>query len=476
MPVDSQHPQYSQYQPVWQQIDNICDGENLRQYLVKMNEHDTSKENKERNDKYYERAIFYAVAGWTVSGMVGTMFTKWPNLNVPPELDYLKTNCDGAGQSIYQQSQTVSYSVVKNSRAGLAVSFPAREQRSLSQAEVESGLFIPTIHEYKPKQIINWDTKTVGSKTFLSLVCTAETVSVEQDFEHVQTETIRERRIDDDGLYFERVWKLETSEKSANEWVPGDLIYPTDGKGNPLLEIPFIFVGSVSNTPAVNKPLMREITRINIGHYRNSADYEESVFFCGQAQSWMSGVDEQHLKMMKENGMYVGAPTMLAVPSGEQFGFAVAPENTAVSAAMKAKIEMMIGLGARFLQPGTAVKTATQAAGDLAMQHSVLSLVANNISEAYTQCIKWCALFLNLEYDPEMAYTIAQDFVKPNADAGMIQQIVASWMSGALPASDMWEWLRKNEIINPEKSNEQIAEEIGQSSPVPDLDDEVVVE
>ena len=462
MAVNAQHPLYDKYAPLWKEINDIVNGEHLKRYLVTLNPSDKSAENTTRNEQYYARAIFYGVAGWTVSGMVGTMFTKWPTFNAPNSLKYLESNCDGAGQSIYQQSQSVSESVTKNSRAGLCVSFPARPNgaNSLTQADVDSGLYIPTIHKYDPEQIINWSEKTVGSKTFLSLVCTAEADSKEEDFEHVITPIIRERRIDSEGFYFERKWTEETTKTGVKEWVPDDIVYPTNGKGAKWSRIPFTFVGAVTNTPMVNKPLMKELVHINVGLYRNSADFEENVWFIGQSQPWMSGISQEHINLMQENNMYIGSRNLIGVPSGEQFGIASAPENPLVSQAMKDKITMMIGLGARFLQAGSAVKTATQAGGELAMQHSVLSLVASNVSEAYTQCMVWCLDFLGEAIPDDLAYTISQDFVKLVADAQMLQQMVASWFQGAIPASDLWQWMRKNEIIDPGKTDEEIQAQI----------------
>lgn len=464
----AQHPLFAKYNPLWEQIDDIVNGENLKKYLVRLNPLDESQENEKRNEQYYTRAIFYAIAGWTVSGMVGTMFTKWPKFMVPDSLLYMRENVNGGGESIYQQSQSVAAEIVKNSRAGLAVTFPPTDG-AISQAQKESGEFIPTIHEYKPSQIINWTQSTKGSKTFLSLVCTSEVEFKEVDFEHIATPIIRERRLDEAGYYFERIWEEVVVKGGVKEWVPRPEVYPKDGKGNLLTEILFVFVGAVSNTPAVDKPLMKEIAHINIGLYRNSADFEDNVWYLGQAQAWMSGIDQNHVDLMKKNNMYIGSRTLLGVPAGGQFGIEAAPENPLVLAAMKEKIAMMIGLGARFLSPGSAVKTATQVEGDLAMQHSVLSLAAANISEAYTKCLKWCMLLLGEDAPDDLQYTINQDFVKATCDAQMLQQMVASWFQGALPASDLWAWMRKNEFINPEKTDEEIQGELAASGNTPPI-------
>lgn len=456
----AEHPQYKKFNPLWQEINDITSGENLKRYLVPLNPLDTSDENKKRNEQYFARAIFYAIAGWTVSGMVGTMFTKWPKFTKPDSLAYMDENVNGAGQSIYQQSQTVANEICKNSRAGLAVTFPPTDGQ-ISQEQKDSGEFIPTIHDYKPHQIINWNQKTKGSKTYLDLVCTSEVESVEVDFEHIETPIIRERRLDAEGFYFERIWKeTQNNGKVEKEWIPESPVYPLDSRGQKLTEILFVFVGAVSNMPNVDKPLMKEIAHINIGLYRNSADFEDNVWFIGQSQPWMSGIDQSHVDLMKKNNMYIGSRTLLGVPTGGQFGIESAPENPLVLAAMKEKIQMMIGLGARFLQPGQAVKTATQVEGELGMQHSVLSLAASNISEAYTKCLKWCLMLLGEDVPDDLQYTISQDFVKMAADAQMLQQMVAAWFQGALPASDLWNWMRKNEFIAPDKTDEDIQEQL----------------
>jgi len=70
---------------------------------------------------------------------------------------------------------------------------------------------------------------------------------------------------------------------------------------------------------------------------------------------------------------------------------------------MNDKVDLIIGLGGMFIVPGSAVKTATQSAGEQKVQHSVLSLISSNVSEAYTQALKYVARYSRLprvELDP----------------------------------------------------------------------------
>jgi len=470
MAINAEHPLYAKNKTLWAEILDVIDGENLAQYLVELNPKDTSEQNKTRNKQYKLRAIFYAVAGWTVRGMLGTMFTKWPTFTPPSGLEYLKTNCDGAGNSIYQQSQSVSKQVISIGRNGLCVSFPAKpEGGALSQADVDSGKYAATIHEYQAKQIINWATKKVGAQVILSLVCTAETETTLDDFEHKETPIIRQRWIaDEDGNYYERVWREVSGTNAVKSWVPDAANMPTQSNGSSWKIIPFIFVGSESNTPSIDQAPMKDLAHINIGHYRNSADFEDNVWYLGQSQAWMSGITQEHVDLMKANDMYIGSRSLIGVPSQETFGIESSEPNTLVRQAMVDKIELMIGMGARFLTPGSAVKTATQAGGELQMQHSVLSLIASNVSEAYTQCVHWCGLFNGVDAK-DVAYTMSQDFVKVTADSNMLRELVASWLQGALPASDLFKWMRKNELIGSEKTDEEINEELGGGGSVPPI-------
>jgi hypothetical protein len=456
--IETTHPQYNYALPAWQVVDDICQGENLYAYLVELNPSDTSDENKERNEQYRKRAIFYEVAGYTVQGMLGTLFTKWPRFNAPDQLQYLSKDATGSGVSIYQLAQGIAKDCIRKGRAGVSVWFPQLD-RPISLAEQESGRYVPRIKHHTAQQVINWSTTQDGR---LSLVVIKEVMTQLRSYAHHEYTRYREMALDDNGYYFERIHSDETGAMVVSEPV-----YPRLGNGALLTAIPFVFVGSDDNTPTVDKPPMLPICRVNIGHYNNSADWEDSLHYSGMAQAWMSGITEQaQIDLLKDNNIYAGGPNMMLVPTGGQFGFAAAPAVPAIRQAMIDKIDAMIGLGARFLQVGSAVKTAQQAEGEQLQQHSVLSLIASNVSEALTQALTWCAAYLGLPADEESGFFLPQDFMRTKADSQMVQALVASWMQGALPLSDLVTYLQKNEVIDPAKAIEDVIEELGGTAPV----------
>jgi len=75
-----------------------------------------------------------------------------------------------------------------------------------------------------------------------------------------------------DGVYTVEVYRDDVIYQSFQPRANGKL----------LDRIPFIIAGSYSNDPAVDDAALYDIAEINIGHYRNSADYEEGIFLHGQ--------------------------------------------------------------------------------------------------------------------------------------------------------------------------------------------------
>jgi hypothetical protein len=140
-----------------------------------------------------------------------------------------------------------------------------------------------------------------------------------------------------------------------------------------------------------------------------------------------------------------------------------------IKEAMDAKENQLVALGARLIERGSAVKTATQADNDSAAEHSVLSLVVSNVSEAYDQCLVWMAKFVGAT--GQTLYKLNQDFTQISLDANILGQLFAAVQGGKLPESDFWQYLRDRGVIDPEKTNDDVRDELAAQSPGPDLDD-----
>lgn len=442
----------------WQLVADVCAGEKSvkargETYLPKPNPHDESKENDERYKQYKARAVFYNATGRTLQGLVGAVFRKWPVLTAPTALNYVEDDVDGAGVSVYQQSQKVLAEVVKKGRHALLVDYP-NVQAPASRAQQNAGLIRASIVSLNAEQVVNWRLEKVGGTHRLALVVISEKTEqgTEDGFGVESVEQFRVLRLID-GRYTVEVWR-----QIEGEWSVDEAYQPTDGRGLYWDVIPFTFVGAQNNDSEVDSAPLYDLARLNAAHYRNSADYEDSAFFVGQAQPWISGLSEEWRTHLEESGIYIGSRSPILLPDGGAFGFAQAQPNTLVKEAMDQKERQMVALGARLVERGQAVKTATEAQAENEAQHSVLSLVANNVNEAYNLALSWVARFMNAPEDVD--YTLNQDFIDQKLDAQMLTALVGAWQSGRLPSSDFWTQLRKFGIIDPEKDDEEIKDEL----------------
>ncbi|WP_046489964.1 DUF4055 domain-containing protein [Pseudomonas veronii] len=469
-------PEYTAAKYRWRLVRDVCKGSETVKaagdyYLPRPNASDKSQDNKDRYDAYKKRAVFYNATGRTKHSLVGAVFRTWPTLTVPGALDYVATDIDGRGVSVYQQSQSVIGHLLEVGRHGLLVDYAAVEPGTVSRADEQAGRARANVASYPAESIINWKTRQVGGQHLLSLVVLREKVDVDTDdgFGSEQVTQYRVLRLDVSGVYTQEVWE-EGSSKTEMTVAP---FAPLNGAGQPWRIIPFQFLGSENNDTSIDDSPLYDMAEVNIGHYRNSADYEEAAYLVGQPQPWMSGLDEQWRDHLEKAGIFLGSRAPWLLPVNGACGVWQAQPNTVAKEAMDAKKEDMVSLGARLIERGSAVKTATQADNDSAAEHSVLSLVVSNVSEAYSQCLVWMAEFVNAT--GEVVYKLNQDFSQITLDATILAALFNAVQGGKLPEGDFWQYLRDRGVINPEKTDDEIRDELEAQSTGPALDNTEVI-
>jgi hypothetical protein len=437
----------------WKLVRDICAGGDekvLGEYLPYLNKQDGSPENVARNAAYRERAVLYNATGRTRDGLLGLAFLRDPKGldKLPAKLQYLTKDCDGAGISLYQQSQATLMNVLETGRHGLFVDF-------------SDALKGPIIKPYRAEDIINWRTATVDGKTILTLVVLAEDAEQEDGYAIECVDQWRELLIEE-GVFKVRIWQRPSKE---DEPVVIEEIIPRS-KGGPLDAIPFVFVGAQNNDPAIDEAPLFDLAYVNRAHYRNSADYEDSVFLVGQAQPWLSGLTEEWRDHLEKQGTtYTGSRAAMLLPVNGAYGFAQAAPNSMVKEAMDQKEAQMLSLGARLVEATRAANTATESANDKEASTSVLSMCAANVSDAYTKAIQWCARYLDLTIGDEVGYAINQDFTSMKAEANLVTALVSGWQAGAYAKPDLRAFLRRIGVIPVDRTDEDIEGDLESEGP-----------
>jgi len=431
----------------WKTVRDVVSGDQAMRcggYLPDLNAADKSEENRARNVAYVERAVFYGATGRTLDGLVGLAFRRDPRSTLPPQLEYLLKDADGRKNSIYQQSQASVGNVLEVGRHGLYVDFDERLNR-------------PVIKAYAAESIINWR----FDNGQLSLVVLKECVEVPDDFGLTEVVQYRELALDG-GVFVCRVWQDNGAGLTMIEQtIPRSSASTFDF-------IPFQFIGSRNNDADIDDSPLYDLAKLNVAHFRNSADYEDSVFYVGQAQPYIAGLTEEwrdHLEADKT--AYIGSRKAMLLPTGGSFGFAQPEPNTLVKEAMDQKEAQMVAMGARLLDQTRAAVTATQNENDKEASTSILSMCVSNVNEAYQSVIGWCGKYLNITVPADASYKINQEYAKAKIDAQVVTALVSAWQSGAMAKPDLRAYLRAEGVIAAERTDEEIEADLLAEGPKP---------
>lgn len=420
-------------------IDNIM-LTRAKRYLPQPNAEDLSQANIERYRAYVIRAVFYNVTDRTLEGMAGQLFLRDPQVKLPPEVEILKLNSDGGGLTLDQSAYRTVRHVISYGRAGILVDFPVQDG-PVTKADIAKGDIQPTITIYNPWDIINWRTEQRGSKKVLTLVTLREVIDEEGDdgFQLTTMEQYRVLKLDKTGTHVVEVYKKQSKGFSS---VPDATYNPTDASGKPLTEIPFKFIGSENNEPSPNKPPLYNLASVNIAHYRNSADYEESCFIVGQATPVLSGLTQDWVDNVLKGHVTFGSRAAIQLPVGGKAELLQAAENSLPFEAMKHKEDQMVAIGAKLVQLQRKSSSATEKIIETTSESSLLMNVSLNVSQAFEWAISIATGFLS-KAKAEVKYQLNRDFDLTSMTSDDQNALIKEWQSAALSFKEMRAGLRK---------------------------------
>lgn len=440
--------------PLYEIITDCLQGEHQvkhrkDKYLPMPNSSDKSEENLSRYHAYLTRAVFFNVTARTHGGAVGFMFLRDPVIKLPPGLEVMADDATGEGIPLVQAVKQAVAELVSKGRAGVWADYPKAPDGVVTVADKATGGYQPTLKVYSTEDIINWRYEKKGGIWTLTLVVAREWVDTPlaiNKFESVRIEQFRVMELNDAGEYVVSVWKKPTVGITAtapttsivNTYQPVETMTPTDSNGAPLKYIPFEFLGINKNVAKPDQPPLYDLAVLNVAHYRNSADYEESSFLTGQPTPWASGLTEDWVNNIMKGKIAIGSRGLIPLPVNGAAGLLQAAPNIMPKEAMDSKEEQMRGLGAKLVADGTngPDKTATEASINNVSETSMLSNIARNVSMGFTNALTWCAAFVGDSPD-------AIEF-EVHADLGLSQmtsldraQLIAEWQAGAITWDEM---------------------------------------
>lgn len=408
---------------------------------------------------YKQRALFLGVTGRTRSALVGAAFRVDPTFaeDLPSQLDFITSDFDGSGVSIDQVAKRMVSEIQTVGRNGLLVDFPTVPEGASREDELKLGVH-PFAASYAAESIINWEETKVNGKTQLSMVVLKEVTQEAREGDEFEKEAVTRYRSLQliNGLYVVRLWDSE-----------GELIgEPSEPRinGMRLDYIPFYFTGSEDNKASVDEIPLEPIAEINIGHYRNSADFEKNLYIhSGGTMVVMSSMDSAEWKEVNPNGVVVGADSGIKLMQGDDAKLLQLEPASAVNEAMIRKEEQMISIGARMITSGNINETAEAARISASSETSTLSTIVGNIEETLNRALAVMAEALKVDAP---VYSMNRDFFDSKLTAQEFMAINVMYDAGHIARSDVKNILRKSGIVGAERTDKDIDDENASASPV----------
>jgi len=439
--VKTRHRDFTNAFGPWQKVRHAVSGD-LVSYLRDVGKNEPDPEyGRARQKEYEDGAICYNFTKRTLSGMVGAVMRKEPEQTIPAKLEYLLENADGSGVGLWQQAQDTLGEIDSVGRGGLLVDAP--NVQAATMAEQNAGLLNPVLAYYTAENIINWRTERVGSVNRVVMVVLREEYEYQDGADEFSYLIGEQYRVLDviEGKYRQRLYKFD--QKGALLTGKAEEVFPQLGSLEPGV-IPFTFIGATNNDHTIDDAPLLPLAELNIGHFRNSADNEENIFVTGQVMLTISPSDQFGVERWKEanpNGVKFGARAGLNLGPGGSAQLLQANPSTAARQGMLDKEQQAIQIGAQLITPSQQI-TAESARLQRGADTSVMATIAGNVSQAYTQALKWAAAMVGAP-DAGIEFKLNTDFfLQP-----MTSQDRAAWMAdinaGLLPATAYYAALRR---------------------------------
>lgn len=452
MPVNSEHPQYIKNSPRWELVRDVINSD-VKKYIKDVDPTDPS-----RSVRYKDDAQFTNFSGRTKNALVGAIFRKEPLIDLPNELRHLEIDATGGNEPLKKLIQEITGEVLQTGRFGILTDFPTVSEDGLTALEVEKNNITSRFSKYPAESIINWKQENIKGTVKMTLIVLKEVTDDidEQDgFKWISKTVYRVLELNQ-GVYTQSVLNEEGEILSFST--------PLDADGKTWNTIPFEFVGSENNDSVTDHSPLYDMSRLNIGHLRNSADYEESVHISGQPTLFITtSMAAEEFEDANPNGVQIGARRGHNLGQQGSATFLQASPNQLADEAMKRKEQQAIMIGAKLITPQATNETAEAARMRHSGETSILSVIAKNVESAILKSIAHVLRFVkagdNTETLREVRVELNDQFFDANLDPNMIMAQIQLADKGVIATSDIRNTLRKFGHLQDDRTDSEIDKE-----------------
>lgn len=237
---------------------------------------------------YKTRAVFHEFMADAVETLLGMMWNKPPQIELPKALEGLMENATLQGEGLEQLLRRINEHQLVSGRLGILADLPEKPDPANP---------LPYIALYPTETILNWDDgRREDGRDSLNLVVLDESEEERTaDFTWQRVEKYRvlllgditkdpDKAGENEGVY-------RAGQFRSSAYVDSQMIAPSI-RGTTLDHIPFVFVNTKDIVSTPDDPPLLGLARLCLAIYRGEADYRQALFMQGQDTLVVIGGDD----------------------------------------------------------------------------------------------------------------------------------------------------------------------------------------
>lgn len=473
--LSTPHPLYNKNKEIWKKCRDAVGGqeeikEGATKYLPKLN-----GQTDPEYTNYLDRAQWFGATSRSKKAYIGMLFRKSPQLffdkekkEEDKEIQALFDSISSEGQSLTEFAQEAASELIDVNRCGVLVEFPTDEDAlsSVSAYEYEKTIKVknitPVISMYPAESIVNWGWKRIGKNIVPMFFVLKESEYDSYDrgtLSAVKTDIYRVLVLEPfEGSYRYKQIECEPTNTAgtSNKQQVSSISYPLkEGRYLPFIPF-FVFDDQGLNFKTIKKPMINDLSNTNIGHFKNSADWENELHIVGHKTLFFPGWD----KKLYGNPKIGGA---LAGPINGEPKMIEASSDSGIRTEMDKKKEEMAVLGSEVISSGASyIASVDTARVANSSESSTLTLLSKSLSKNLTAICRFVLAWAR-KPDPSMRVIINTDFFQDDIKGSELLEFMKAYQQGGISWDTYFETMKKKELYKAGTTSKQEKEAIEKS-------------
>jgi len=383
--------------------------------------------NSQRAKNYWARGRFFNATARTYESLGGMVWSKEPEEQLTPALEYLLDNADGSNSGLREVTQEITDNLIAYGRFGVLVDMPSNKA-GLTLEQMQQPDNAPRLIQYDANQIVYY--RLNGNS--LAEVRLLEVVSVQKnEFEWEDKAQVR-RLVMLAGVYVNQLYN--DKDELINEVTPV-------ANGATLDFIPFQFFGADANTAHYSKVPLYDLANTNLGHFVLDCDNRDNLHYHGQGMTNVyTDMDGGEFSDANPNGISVSGSGRNLFRQGDKVEILQIDATGALPAEMERDQLRMVMAGAQLVTDNSTNQTLGAKEIETNASVSALKRIVRNTNAGIKNCLEWCGMFLGST--EESTYIVNTDFIADTMSPEMIAKHIEMVQFGVLPKATLYETAR----------------------------------